>query len=114
MRNEGGPSSGAAGFAQTISQNTLTLSYLLLDFGGRSAQAEAARQALFNANWNHDQAIQDVLRTVAQTYYGYLGTRAQLQADEASLSEAQKSFHAAEERLTSGCGHARGRPAGAS
>ena len=104
MRNEGGPSSGAAGFAQTISQNTLTLSYLLLDFGGRSAQAEAARQALFNANWNHDQAIQDVLRTVAQTYYGYLGTRAQLQADEASLSEAQKSLQAAEGRRGAGVG----------
>jgi outer membrane protein len=104
MRAEGGPSSGTAGFEETEGQGQLTLSYLLLDFGGRSAQAEAARQALFNANWNHDQAIQDVLRHVAQAYYAHLGARSQLQADEASLAEAQKSFQAAEERRRAGVG----------
>jgi outer membrane protein TolC len=101
---EGGPSSGTAGFSETEGQGQLTLSYLLLDFGGRSAQADAARQSLFNANWNHDQAIQDVLRNVAQAYYAHLGARAQLQADEASLAEAQKSLQATEERRRAGVG----------
>jgi outer membrane protein TolC len=103
-RLEGGPSSGTAGFAETEWQGQLTLSYLLLDFGGRSAQAEAARQALFNANWNHDQAIQDVLRNVAQAYYTHLGARAQLASDEASLAEARKSLQATEERRRAGVG----------
>jgi outer membrane protein len=104
FRTEGGPSAGATDFAETIGQGELTLSYLLLDFGGRSAQAEAARQALFNANWNHDQAIQDVLRNVAQAYHNHLGARAQMQADEVSLAEAQKSLQAAEERRRAGVG----------
>jgi outer membrane protein len=104
FRSESGPSSGTTGFSETEGQGQLTLSYLLLDFGGRSAQAEAARQALFNANWNHDQAIQDVLRDVAQAYYTHLGARAQLGADEASLAEAQKSLQAAEERRRAGVG----------
>lgn len=104
IRTEEGPSSGTAGFSEWEGQGQLTLSYLLLDFGGRSAQAEAARQALLNANWNHNQAMQDVLRNVAQAYYGYLGARAQVEADEASLAEAQKSLQAAEERRRAGVG----------
>jgi outer membrane protein len=104
MRSESGPSMGASGFSETEGQGQLTLSYLLLDFGGRNAQAEAARQALFNANWNHDQAIQDLLRNVAQGYYNHLGARAQLRADEASLAEAEKSLQAAEERRRAGVG----------
>ena len=50
----GSPERVVAGLAN------ITLSYLLLDFGGRRGRADSAEQALVGANWNHSQVIQDV------------------------------------------------------
>lgn len=82
----------------------LSLDYLLLDFGSRSAQAEAARQALLAAKWNHNQSIQDVLRHVAQAFYALLGARAHLAAIEVSLTDARTGLEAAQARLEVGEG----------
>lgn len=82
----------------------LSLDYLLLDFGGRSAEAEAARQGLIAAKWNHNQAIQDVLRDVTQAYYTLLGAKAHLAATEISLADAQTGLDAAQARLKTGVG----------
>ena len=80
------------------------LDYLLLDFGGRDASVEAARQALFAANWSQNQAIQDVLLNVAQAYYGLVGAEAQVRAAEATLRDAETSLRAADARLQYGAG----------
>ncbi len=80
----------------------LGLSYLLLDFGGRAATAESARQALIAANWNHNQSIQDILRNVPQAYYTYLGNRAQVRASESDLEEALTSLKSTEQRKKAG------------
>jgi len=80
----------------------LSLSYLLLDFGGREATAESARQALIAANWNHNQSIQDLLRDVPQAYYRYLGNKARVQAAEVSLNEALTSLRSTEQRKKAG------------
>lgn len=100
----GGSAQGLVQFKEQYGQVGATLNYLLLDFGGRSAQSEAARQALFNANWNHNQAIQDVLLNVASAFYKYIGDKAQTRADEVSLEEAKTSLEAAELRLEAGVG----------
>jgi len=80
----------------------ISLSYLLLDFGGREASAERARQALIAANWNHNQSIQDLLRNVPQAYYQYLGNKARVDASEASLKEALTSLRSTEQRKQAG------------
>ena len=80
----------------------LSLSYLLLDFGGRAATVESARQALMAANWNHNQSIQDILRNVPQAYYTYLGNRAQVRASESDLEEALTSLKSTEQRKKAG------------
>jgi len=80
----------------------LSLSYLLLDFGGREAAAESARQALIAANWNHNQSIQDLLRDVPQAYYRYLGNKARVRASEVSLKEALTSLRSTEQRKKAG------------
>ena len=80
----------------------VSLSYLLLDFGGREASVESARQALAAANWNHNQVIQDVLRNVPQAYYEYIGYKAQVRASEASLKEALTSLDSTEQRRQAG------------
>lgn len=80
----------------------VSLNYLLLDFGGREASVESARQALAAANWNHNQVIQDVLRNVPQAYYKYIGYKAQVRASEASLKEALTSLDSTEQRRQAG------------
>ena len=96
--------SAGAGGAQhaDIGLADIKLSYLLLDFGGRGAQADSAEQALIAANWNHSQAIQDVLRNVARAYYAYLGARARVESSEANLAEARTSLEAVEVRRQAG------------
>ena len=85
-----------------LGQVGVSLSYLLLDFGGREASVESARQVLAAANWNHNQAIQDVLRNVPQAYYEYIGYKAQVRASEASLKEALTSLDSTEQRRRAG------------
>lgn len=100
----GGSSLGRAPFDEQYGNLGLSLNYLLLDFGGREAEIDAARLALINANWNQNQAIQNVLREVAVSFYNYIGSRAQVRADEINLKEAETSLEAAELRLKAGVG----------
>ena len=94
---------GMGGSARgVLGQVGVSLSYLLLDFGGREASVQSARQALAAANWNHNQAIQDVLRNVPQAYYKYIGYKAQVRASEASLKEALTSLDSTEQRRRAG------------
>ena len=92
----GSPERVVAGLAN------LTLSYLLLDFGGRRGRADSAEQALVGANWNHSQVIQDVARNVARAYHSYVGAKSQVVASRATLDEAQTSLEAVEVRRLSG------------
>ena len=93
----GGDSS--SGYYGTVS---LSLNYLLFDFGGRAATVESARQALMAANWNHNQSIQDILRNVPQAYYTYIGNQAQVRASESDLEEALTSLKSTEQRKKAG------------
>ena len=96
---------GAAGrftFLQSTYGPSLALNYLLLDFGGRSADVAEAKQALYEADWTHNAVIQNVVLLVEQQYYAYLNAKAQSAAAEASLREAQESLTAANERHQAG------------
>ena len=105
VRGSGGnlsQSSSLGLFRGVFGEIGIGLSYLLLDFGGREASAEWARQALIAANWNHNQSIQDLLRNVPQAYYQYLGNKARVDASEASLKEALTSLRSTEQRKQAG------------
>ena len=80
------------------------LSYLLLDFGGRSAHAEAAWQALVASNWQHNQRMQDVVLRVATSYHMLVGQLASLSAAEANLEAAQITEKSADRRREVGVG----------
>jgi TolC family type I secretion outer membrane protein len=101
---DGGSSAGGDAFKEQYGNVGLSLSYLLLDFGGREAEIDAARLALVNANWNQNQAIQNVLNSVAVNFYDYIGSKALVVADETNLEEAQTSLEAADLRLEAGVG----------
>lgn len=93
---------GSGGVTYRTLGPAATLNYLLFDFGGRQADVESARQALFAADFLHNQAIQDVVLNVERTYYQYQGTKALLIAEQTSLKEARTNFEAADERRRSG------------
>ena len=81
---------------------TAGLTWLLFDFGGRGGLNEEARQALAAANWTQNTAIQNVILQIEQYYYQYLAAKALLQAQEASLKEAEKNLEAANARHAAG------------
>ncbi len=100
----GGSSTGTDPYKEQYGNLGLTLDYLLFDFGGREATIDAARLTLINANWNQNQAIQNVLNIVAVAFYNYIGSKALVLADETNLEEATTSLEAAELRLEAGVG----------
>lgn len=77
------------------------LTYILLDFG-RSHKAEAAKQALAAANWQHNQAIQDLLFNIPKAYYNFMGSVSLIEASKKSLKEAQTTVRATEARRKAG------------
>jgi len=93
---------GQSIFLQTTYGPSASLTWLLLDFGGRGADVEEAKRALFAADYTHNAAIQNVALQVEQAYYQYLNAKALRAAQEASLKAARESLAAAEERHRAG------------
>jgi len=77
-------------------------SYLLLDFGERCADIDAARQALYASNWTHNRALQTVIIDVITTYYNQLDAAASYLASLRSLEDAETTLEAAEQKLEVG------------
>jgi len=80
------------------------LNALLLDFGGRSANADDARYALVAADWSHNAAIQNVILGVETTYVQYVNAKAQLEAARANVKTAETALEAANGRHDAGVG----------
>ena len=97
------PPSNAAE-ASTTYGGALSLSYLLLDFGGRSASVESVREGLVAAERMRHAAMQDVMLQVETAYFRYLATQSLMEAQEASLREAQTNLNVATERNNVGLG----------
>jgi outer membrane protein TolC len=91
-------SQGRTAVQQSVLVPSVTLSYLLFDFGGRTGRVEQARQALFAAGFSHNAAIQDVVLQIQVAYFQYLATRSLLDAQQTTLAEARANLEAAEER----------------
>ena len=91
--------SGGVGASKQQSYGpSVTVSWLLLDFGGRSGSVGAARDALLAADWTHNATLQTIVLAVEQAYFQYLGTKALLDAQQTTLTEAQTNLGAAEQR----------------
>lgn len=82
--------------------STLSFSYLLLDFGGRQANIESARQALFAANWTHNRNMQTVILDVLLDYYRHLEALALYAARQEDLKNSEENFRAAEGQFMMG------------
>lgn len=73
----------------------LSVSYVMLDFGGRQASVDAARQALFSANWSHNRTLQTVILTILQSYYNYIAAQANVEAQKDNLKNARQNLDSA-------------------
>ncbi|PYT14186.1 MAG: TolC family protein [Acidobacteria bacterium] len=101
-RTKGSAVGGQFTFLTTNTEPSVVLNELLLDFGGRKAAVEEARQALIAADWSHNAAIQDAVLRVEQAYYQYLNARTLEKAEAAAVKEAQASLDAATLRHDAG------------
>lgn len=81
---------------------SLTLSYLLYDFGGRAATLENARQLLAAAAATQDSTVQSVFLAALQAFYQVQATQAALAASLESEKASRESFNAAEARYRVG------------
>ena len=77
---------------------SVNLSYLVLDFGGRSGSIAAARHAAVAADLSHNVVVQNTILTVEASLFSYLATRALRDAQRSAVEEAAASLRAAEER----------------
>lgn len=93
---------GRVSVQQTTYGPSLTLNWLLLDFGGRSGAIDAAHQGLYAANWTHNATVADVVRRTVQGYFAYVGARGLAEAQRISLAESQVNLNATEDRRTVG------------
>ena len=74
----------------------LSVTYLLYDFGTSRATSEAAKEALYNADWTHNDAILTLLQTIMTDFYNYLYQKQLLIADVADVETAKLTLDAAQ------------------
>ncbi len=91
-------SQGRTAVTQSVLSPSLSLNYLLFDFGGRSGTVGAARSSLIAANYTHNAALQGVALQIQTAYFQYIANRALLEAQRTTAKEARTNLQAAEER----------------
>jgi outer membrane protein len=87
---------------QWTANPTIQLTYTLIDFGRRSAEAAAARERLAAAGFSFNREIQDVVFSVEQAYYGLAAAQAAVTAAIQNLQFAQSDFESAGQRMNLG------------
>ncbi len=90
--------------ARNFNQNTaaLTLSWLMFDFGQRSANIENAQQLLNAAASSQSAAVQSLFLSALQSFYTAQATRAAVVSATQAERSAQEGFQVAEGRYKAG------------
>ena len=99
------PVSGTTGAVspwQTRYGPSISLSYVLFDFGVRENQIESAEYRLLAANLTQNRVLQDVVFQVEQAYYQLLGLEALVRTNELSLNNSRTALEAVQKRRESG------------
>ena len=83
---------------RTTMTTTLSLQYLLFDFGARGGTMAAAHEALFAADLTHNSTVQAVVLQAEGAYFGYQASRGLFEASKQSVATAQANLSAADRR----------------
>jgi outer membrane protein len=86
----------------TVAGPDVELTYTLFDFGKRTSATTAAREALYFADWSHNQEIQTVIQMIMDDYYSYLYQLKAEISSKANLDNACASLDAANQRFALG------------
>ncbi|RZU40184.1 outer membrane protein TolC [Edaphobacter modestus] len=81
---------------------TLSLDYVVFDFGRRTQRIAISKSKLLAANFLFNDTHRKVIFQVMQAYYRFLNSKGQEEAAEATLKNAQTVQDAAEARLQTG------------
>ncbi|MEP7067362.1 MAG: TolC family protein [Gemmatimonadota bacterium] len=96
-------STTSTGFVQrTQFAPLVSLSYLLLDFGGRSGNIGAARENTIAVDLNYNATLQNVVLQAETSYFNYVSARALVRAQLQTVAEADTNLIAAQVRHNSG------------
>jgi len=93
---------GSPGNLLTTYGPTVTLSYILFDFGQREADIESANYRLLAANLAQNRVLQEVAFQVEQAYYRVLAFDYLVRASRESLKNFETALDAAQRRRASG------------
>jgi outer membrane protein len=91
-------SQGRSAVTQSVLSPSLSLTYLVFDFGGRTGSVGAARNTLRAANYAHNATLQSVVLQIQTAYFQYVANRALLGAQRTTAREARTNLEAAEAR----------------
>ena len=80
----------------------MKLTYMLLDFGGRSAKVEQAFQTLLVTNFQFNQTFQNLLLNVASAYFNYFSAVALLDAAGMDVKDAKAALDATSQKFSAG------------
>jgi outer membrane protein len=80
----------------------VSLSYLLLDFGGRSGTIGAARENTVAVDLGYNATLQTVVLQTESAYFAYISARALALAQLKTVDEASQSYQAADVRHKDG------------
>lgn len=81
---------------------SVSLSWVLYDFGGRDAGLRSASELLAAAQANHNATLQSVFATVTKDYYAAQGAQGAVDAAVEIERSARESFEAASGRVNKG------------
>jgi len=88
-------------YEQTL-VSSISVNYLMLDFGGRAAGIESAKQALYSSNWAHDRNIQTTMLNALTTYFLYISYKEQYAAQFKNLEDAKNTLEATQAQYEAG------------
>ena len=80
----------------------VSLSWLLLDFGGRSSTNEAMREYLEASSASYDAALHDTVLAVNMAYFDLLSAQEVLKSNETSVASYRKSYEETEKKYKVG------------
>jgi outer membrane protein len=95
-------SSGASAPTQNRYGPSLSLSYVLFDFGARAAGIDAQRYQLIGSLLTNNRTLQDTVAEVETAYHAARGARAQVEAQTQQEAAVRASLDAVEVRLQGG------------
>ncbi|WP_319803964.1 TolC family protein [Acidithiobacillus sp. HP-11] len=101
-RSQQNSTAGFAIPALNADSTSLSLSYVLLDFGARAAQRNAAKAQLFISGFDNNLALQNVSLSVTQNYYQLIGEQALVRAYRQTVAEDLASLNTATIQQKSG------------